>query len=71
MTPRECARLQSLDELKELPESPTQAFHALGNAVNSKVVEQVARALLNGVAPSYRFDIVSNQLDDIGVGAAA
>jgi DNA (cytosine-5)-methyltransferase 1 len=71
MTPRECARLQSLDELKELPESPTQAFHALGNAVNSKVVEQVVRALLNGVAPSYRFDIVSSQVDDISVGAAA
>lgn len=46
MTPRECARLQSLDDLKKLPSSPTQAFHALGNAVNSKVVERVARALL-------------------------
>jgi len=48
MTPRECARLQSLDDLKELPSSPTPAFAALGNAVNSKVVEQVARALLKG-----------------------
>lgn len=48
MTPRECARLQSLDDLKELPSSPTQAFHALGNAVNSSVVERVARALLSG-----------------------
>ncbi|HEP9387197.1 TPA: DNA (cytosine-5-)-methyltransferase [Pseudomonas aeruginosa] len=47
MTPRECARLQSLDELKELPKSSTQAFHALGNAVNSKVVEMVASALLS------------------------
>lgn len=48
MTPRECARLQSLDDLKELPSSPTQAFHALGNAVNTSVVERVARALLTG-----------------------
>ena len=48
MTPRECARLQSLDDLKELPSSPTQAFHALGNAVNTSVVERVARALLSG-----------------------
>jgi DNA (cytosine-5)-methyltransferase 1 len=48
MTPRECARLQSLEELKQLPGSPTKAFHALGNAVNSRVVENVARALLNG-----------------------
>lgn len=46
MTPRECARLQSLDGLKSLPKSPAQAFAALGNAVNSNVVEMVARALL-------------------------
>ena len=46
MTPRECARLQSLDGLKELPKSAGRAFAALGNAVNSKVVETVARALL-------------------------
>lgn len=46
MTPHECARLQSLDELKKLPDSPTKAFAALGNAVNSNVVELVARALL-------------------------
>ncbi|MEX9562983.1 DNA cytosine methyltransferase [Morganella morganii] len=46
MTPRECARLQSLDDLKELPASQTQAFQALGNAVNSQVVEHVAKALL-------------------------
>jgi DNA (cytosine-5)-methyltransferase 1 len=46
MTPHECARLQSLDDLNQLPKSTTQAFHALGNAVNSSVVEHVARALL-------------------------
>ncbi len=46
MTPQECARLQSLDSLKALPSTPTKAFHALGNAVNSTVVERVARALL-------------------------
>lgn len=46
MTPQECARLQSLDDLKELPKSSTNAFQALGNAVNSRVVERVARALL-------------------------
>lgn len=47
MTPQECARLQSLDELENLPQSTTQAFHALGNAVNSNVVEMVARSLLS------------------------
>ncbi|WP_414555068.1 DNA cytosine methyltransferase [Stenotrophomonas forensis] len=46
MTPTECARLQSLDGLKSLPSSPTRAFHALGNAVNSNVVQMVAEALL-------------------------
>jgi DNA (cytosine-5)-methyltransferase 1 len=46
MTPRECARLQSLDRI-ELPESPTKAFHALGNAVNSKVVGAIASKLLS------------------------
>lgn len=48
MTPRECARLQSLDELKKLPDTPNSAFQALGNAVNSNVVERVAKALLSG-----------------------
>lgn len=46
MTPVECARLQSLDGLKELPKRSSYAFAALGNAVNSNVVEMVARALL-------------------------
>jgi DNA (cytosine-5)-methyltransferase 1 len=46
MTPHECARLQSLSGLKKLPDSPSKAFAALGNAVNSNVVEMVAEALL-------------------------
>lgn len=52
MTPRECARLQSLDDLNELPSSATRAFAALGNAVNSTVVEMVARALLVSQRPA-------------------
>ena len=46
MTPRECARLQSMEGLKKLPAIRSHAFRALGNAVNTQVVERVARALL-------------------------
>jgi DNA (cytosine-5)-methyltransferase 1 len=46
MTPRECARLQSLKELKYLPALPTRAFKALGNAVNADLVEMVAKTLI-------------------------
>lgn len=47
MTPRECARLQSMDELAHLPAASTRAFKALGNSVNVDVVQRVAEALLS------------------------
>ena len=45
MTPLECKRLQSMDGL-ELPTRNTKAYAALGNAINVKVAELVAEALL-------------------------
>jgi DNA (cytosine-5)-methyltransferase 1 len=45
MTARECARLQSMNELKHLPEG-IAAFKALGNAVNATVVERILGNLL-------------------------
>lgn len=46
MTPRECAKLQSLGDLRQLPEAPTRAFKALGNAVNADIVEKICKVLI-------------------------
>ena len=55
MTPLECKRLQSMDEL-DLPTRNTRAYAALGNAINVKVAQLVANALLatgdRGPAPN-------------------
>jgi DNA (cytosine-5)-methyltransferase 1 len=45
MTVRECARLQSMDGLKQLPEG-SHATKALGNAVNVHVVKLILQNLL-------------------------
>lgn len=52
LTARECASLQSLREIKNLPEIPSRAFAALGNAVNADLVELVAERLVGRVAPT-------------------
>ena len=44
MTPKECARLQSIEGI-ELPQLPSRALNALGNAVNVDIVQRIAEAL--------------------------
>jgi DNA (cytosine-5)-methyltransferase 1 len=47
ITLNECKALQSMGSLKHLPPSSKEAYKALGNAVNVKVVKLVAESLLS------------------------
>jgi DNA (cytosine-5)-methyltransferase 1 len=51
MTPRECARLQSMESLKILPQASTPAYKALGNAINVHVMRLIAQALVRNEHP--------------------
>lgn len=52
MTPKECARLQSMEALPNLPTPASKADKALGNAVNVDLVTMIAQALLESNASS-------------------
>ena len=65
MTPQECANLQSLGDIR-LPEFDTDAYRALGNAVNAKVVEAIAGPLVDGVHQPTRFDAPAGPLENLG-----
>lgn len=51
MTPAECAELQNLGDIR-LPPSDLDAYKALGNAVNARVVEVIVERLLEGLGDS-------------------
>jgi len=53
ITKREGAMLQSMEELKMLPETNAACFDALGNAVNAKIVELIARQLIEAQSPKH------------------
>jgi len=65
MTPQECANLQSLGDI-ELPEFDTDAYRALGNAVNAKVVEAIAGPLVVGARQPTSFDAPANTIENLG-----
>ena len=50
LSPRECAKLQSLDALTHLPASKVHAYRALGNAVNAEVIYRVAANLIGNAS---------------------
>jgi DNA (cytosine-5)-methyltransferase 1 len=68
MTPAECAKLQSIDDI-ELPAYDLDAYKALGNAVNAKVVAAIAKPLVDGVHEPTAFDAPANPLHTLGATA--
>ena len=47
MTRREAAKLQCMENLKEIPDTIAKAFRAFGNAVNVEVVRRIAENLIS------------------------
>ncbi len=69
MTPKECKRLQSMEELEHLPSSPTRAYAALGNAINVEVARRVAESLvgrasrLSALIQPLRMPVASGKME--------
>ena len=65
MTPNECKRLQSMDELKHLPPSATKAYEALGNAINVEVAKIVSTSLFATSEPALKLQHIKSFKDNI------
>ncbi len=70
ITPEECAKLQSMKGIK-LPDTPTQAYTALGNAVNVHLVGRVAHALLERQPIAPKLDLLHETREDEDLDDAA
>ena len=64
MTPVECKRLQSMNDL-QLPKSDTKAYAALGNAINVRVGQLVAKALLDAGGVQHPLMAVDETRQDV------
>lgn len=64
ITRQEGAMLQDMQELRYLPENTTTCFDALGNAVNAKIVELIAKQLLQSQPVQH---IISTEHQPVGL----
>lgn len=70
MTVRECARLQSMDALQHFPKVPTRAFKALGNGINVRLMELIAKALTESGAVGSGLHPGALPMDNLAVARA-
>jgi DNA (cytosine-5)-methyltransferase 1 len=71
MTVRECARLQSMEALQHFPKVPTRAFKALGNGINVRLTELIAKALIERESEDRGINPGALRMDNVAGSRAA